>query len=181
MEHEDVKEPDLEELKELTPQSEGLEAYYDACVTVLRSTFLRVSETAKDIQLPTIPAESTEANKQESGSATPGTVPEGVWYPISGRPLPPGVTSPPRPPMLGTGFHLIEVTRVGPFALIAFQWHETGEEIYVHTADLRTFVADRYAVGMVDTIVVINLLERLGLRWYQHAKLRHIQGLTFME
>jgi len=34
---------------------------------------------------------------------------------------------------------------------------------------------------MVATIVEFNLLERLRPRWYQHAKLRDIRGLAFME
>ena len=84
--------------------------------------------------------------------------------------------------MPGTGFHYVEGTRLGPFALIAFQWQETGEVIYVHIVDLRTFVnPHQYAVGMVATIVEFNLLERLRPRWYQHAKLRDIRCLTFME
>ena len=54
MEHED-----LDELKELMPESNGLEACYDACVVVLRATFSRVSEAFKDIQLPEFPFKSS--------------------------------------------------------------------------------------------------------------------------
>ena len=62
---------DLEELKELKPQPDGLEAYYDAYITVLRATFLRVSEAHKDIQLPKIPPELAEASAQNGSDTAP--------------------------------------------------------------------------------------------------------------
>ncbi|MEO7002891.1 MAG: hypothetical protein ABI068_13810 [Ktedonobacterales bacterium] len=173
---------DVDELKELMPQSDGLEAYYDACVVVLRATFLRVSEAAKGTRLPDLHSEPSEASIHDESHMVPENPPAGAWYPSSGGRLPPGMVRPPQIPVpWGVGFHLIGVARLGSFVLIAFQWQETGEDIYVHTVDLGPLVEQQYAVGMVATLVEINLLERLGRGWFQQAKLHRIQGLTFVE
>jgi hypothetical protein len=179
-----MEEKDVEELKELLPQTAGLEAYYDACVTVLRMSFLRVSEAVKDIKLPEIPPElpsqSSEEDAQGDGRTVPGTAPKGTWYPLS-WPLPQGVVRPPRPPRMGAGFRLVDVTRLGQFALIGFQWQETGDEIYVRIVDLHELANFGYGVGLVDTLVVVNLLERIGPHWHLHHQMPRIHGLTFME
>ena len=79
------------------------------------------------------------------------------------------------------GFQLVDVTRLGNIALIAFRWHETGDEIFVHTVDLRTFATEPHSVKWGEAIITTNLLERLGGGWYHHHALRKIKGLTFIE
>jgi len=79
------------------------------------------------------------------------------------------------------GFQLVDVTRLGDAALIAFRWRETGDEIFVHLADMRPFVTEPGSVKWAESIITTNLLERLGGGWYQHHTLRKINGLTFIE
>ena len=171
-----MEHKDLEQLKELLPESEGLEVYYEACVTVLRVTFTRVSEVVKDIKLPEI--------LPEPPSQPPEADPKGTWYPAFGRTRPPGWVHP--APWLrgGAGFQLVDVVRLGQFALIGFQWQETGDQTYVYTVNLREFAdhADQgWAVGLVKTIVLTNLLERVRPHWHLHHQMPTIHGLTFME
>lgn len=168
-----MEDRDLEKLKELLPQSDGLEAYYDACVMVLQATFTQVSEAVKDIKVPEIPPELPAQSSEADG--------KGTWYPASGKTLPPGWFRPPARLMEGAGFHLVDVVRLGQFALIGFQWQETGDQTYVYTVNLRELADERWAVGMVNTIVLTNLLERVRPHWHLHHQMPRIHDLTFME
>lgn len=41
---------------------------------------------------------------------------------------------------------LVNIIRLDNFLLIAFRWRETGDEVFVYTVDLRTFVEEPYPV-----------------------------------
>jgi hypothetical protein len=61
---------------------------------------------------------------------------------------------------------------------LAFRWDEAGEERFVDVVNLGEFAKRNLAAGMADTIIVTNLLERLGKDWYLHTPLTRISGLT---
>ncbi len=80
-----------------------------------------------------------------------------------------------------TGFQLVDIARLGTFALIAFRWRETGDEIFVYTIDLHPFAAGQYGVETSEAIISMNLLEQLGGQWHTPHTLRNIKGLSFLE
>lgn len=82
---------------------------------------------------------------------------------------------------MGAGFHLVDVSRLGPFLLIAFTWYETGDEIYARVFDLRGHDYKRISPEWAETILTTNLLEDLGRGWcHARATLQRIGGLTFI-
>jgi len=79
------------------------------------------------------------------------------------------------------GFQFVDLTRLGDVAFIAFRWRETGTDTFVHTVDMRGFLDRDMPVSVAETIISVNLLERLGGGWHWRASLRRIKGLTFIE
>ena len=61
-----------------------------------------------------------------------------VYYPASHY-LGPGINV---PTAIGAGCEIVNIARLGDFALIAFHWYETADETYVRVVNLRDF-ADR--------------------------------------
>jgi len=99
------------------------------------------------------------------------TPPPGQWEPV---PLDEQVDS-------WDGFQFVDIARLGDVAFIAFRWRATGAETFVHSVDLRWFLDRDTPVHMAETIISVNLLERLGGGWHWQASLRRIKGLTFIE
>jgi hypothetical protein len=178
MANEDIVQTPNEDLANRTP-SDGLEIYYAAVIVLLRASFTRISETS----LSDFPWLSERDLAPNPAPILPleDIPPEGIWLPFdpyastAGRPRPPY----PIPP--DVGFQLVSVVGFAEFALIAFRWHETGEECFVDVVNLGEFARRNLAAGMADTIIVTNLLERLGKHWHLHAPLTRISGLTFIE
>jgi hypothetical protein len=165
--------------------NEDLGEYYDAVIAAVLASLTRFSEADQGIDLTEAPS-APEA--ETAGSATelpdPAQPASGMWIPAcaSGGLRPPPWMRPP-PPRLpwGAGIHLVDVERLGQFLLLAFLWHETGDETYVYIVDLREFVDDGYAPDMAEMIITTRLYERVGKGWLRHASLRRVRGLTFIE
>jgi hypothetical protein len=83
--------------------------------------------------------------------------------------------------MEGVGFHLVDVVRLDHFVLIAFQWQETGDAIYVSVVNLCEYADKGFAAGLVNTVVLSHILEKIRPHWHIHTQTQRIQGLTFLE
>jgi hypothetical protein len=154
--------------------TENVEDFYDRVIAAIRDTLLQASKWTWS---PPPPIDWEKLQKILPSS-------KGRWIP--NFPRSPELQAarqllPPYQPSYA-GFRFVDVTRLGNFALIAFRWRETGDETFVHTVDLRPFVAEEpRSVMFAEAVITTNLLERLGGQWYQHQTLKHIKGLTFIE
>lgn len=163
--------------------SEGLEQYYDTVISVVRASLIhttdavRASEAAAAARTPSATAEAA------TNSPPPGTPARTGWFPYNppagspyaARPRPAG------PPMEGSGIRIVGMARLDDRALIAFRWHETGDETYVYTVSLRELADRNFAVGMADTIISTNFFEDVRKGWLLHARLHRVRGLTYVE
>lgn len=148
----------------------NLEQFYDEVVSALQTTLTRVSD---ETWIP-----RSTMSKPNAHGAQPRRIPLVPRSPElkaasdSLFPFQPGFI----------GFQLVDITRLGEFGLIAFRWRETGDEIFVCTVNFRAFAEgeEPFSVHAAETIISMNLLERLGGQWYLHHPLRHIGTLTFM-
>lgn len=173
-----MTQEDLESLGNASPNL-GLERYFEACLSVLRASLTQVSEAVDGIPLPQANSRSSTSNNLSEPES--GAMPNGAWYPARGGKLPPGRHAPPPIAMEGVGFHLVGIVRLAHFLLIAFQWQETGEAIYVYVVDLREYAEKDIAAGLVNTVVLSHLLEKIRPHWHAHAETQVIHGLTFIK
>ena len=143
--------------------AENFDNFYNEVVAALRKSLTAVSGVPWTASPPI-----DESKLKESGPPK-----EVGWLPYNSE-------SPDYQPPYA-GFQLVDVARLANFALIAFRWYDTGDEIFVHTVDLHSFTTIEAPVELADIIISTNLLEWLGWKWYEQRTLRRIKGLTFIE
>ena len=159
--------------------AENFEQFYTDLLTALRVSLTQVSG---DAWTPPAPIDGTKkARIAELLAKLPHTQSKAISLnPISPEKQAIRDLLPPHQPSY-TGFQFVDIARLGTFALIAFRWRETGDEIFVYTSDLYPFAKGQYGVETSEAIISTNLLEQLGGQWYIHHLLQNIKGLMFLE
>lgn len=155
--------------------NDNLERFYDDVVAGLHLALTRDSggtgtlpgatDVATGRPLPTMPSQ-----------------PGGAWciaVPDPNAPKPPDRARPFLVPPWD-GFQFVAIARLADVALVAFRWRETGEEIFVRTLSLRSFIDRRIPAELAVTIASMNLLEDLGGGWHLHVRTKRIGDLTFV-
>ncbi len=162
--------------------SDGLERYYDAVISAIRASLTRVTTLVR--QSEDHEASRTLSKTEATTSPPPSGSPmRGGWFPYN-PPEGSNYMARPRslsPPMEGSGTRIVGVARLDDRALIAYRWHETGDETYVYTVNLRELADRNFAAGMADTIITTNFFEDVRKGWLLHARLHRIHGLTYVE
>lgn len=79
------------------------------------------------------------------------------------------------------GFQFVDIARLEANALIAFHWHETGNQTFVHVVDLSYFTDRGMSVSLANQIISANLFEWIGDGWHLQVPTTQVRGLTFME
>lgn len=153
------------------------EQFCGVVLTLLRTTLTKASEatwTPRQLR-----------RRDETTLALPAKVPPsgGRWVPLAPRTPELQAARQSLPPVHASwaGFRLVDIAQLGAFALIAFQWRETGDKTFIYLADMHGFAESAYPAAMTETIISMNLLEQVGGQWYLHVPLIRIGGLTFME
>jgi len=163
---------------------DDLERYYDAVISAIRASLTHTTDAVRlseSIETASTPSATAAAAPPVGTSPLPPT--GSGWFPYNPpegsisatRPRPVG------PPMEGSGIRIVGVARLGDRALIAFRWHETGDETYVYTVNLRELADHNFAAGMADTIITTNFFEDVRNGWLPHARLHRVRGLTYVE